>query len=256
MRTLRLSLKLQVSSAMNTFNQGIVAHLFEFWSEIGNQGGFTKTGQGFTSTLAPSNSWPSKVFITDSSKTDFEYIQRSMQNGILPNSLSIGEDETLIEKWKLNGFKETSRVKAMCLSSDQDHLRALPDDIVVVSSSKHALEFAAVASKAFGYTIHPSTINALLGHQQFHLYLGVHLGTYASCGMVYFDGDGNSGIHMIGVLPIYRGLGLGKRLAQALLSKAGASRTKKVFLVASKLGEPIYAKLGFETHGSLVSFRA
>ncbi|WP_422349557.1 GNAT family N-acetyltransferase [Flagellimonas sp.] len=240
---------------MDTLNQEIVAHLFEFWSEIGNQAEFTKTGQGYTSTLAPSHSWPSKVFITDSSKTDFEYIQRSMQNGILPNSLSIGEDKTLIEKLKLAGFKETSRVKAMCLLSDQNHPRGLPNAIVVVRNSKHALEFATTASKAFGYTIHPSTINALLGHQQFHLYLGMHLGTYASCGMVYFDGNGNSGIHMIGVLPIYRGLGLGKRLTQALLSKAGASRTKKVFLVASQLGEPIYAKLGFETYGSLVSFR-
>ena len=123
-----------------------------------------------------------------------------------------------------------------------------------LGNSDHASEFAAVASKAFGYTIYASTIRALLGHPQFHLYLGMHLGTYASCGIVYFDADGNSGIHMIGVLPAYRGLGLGKRFTQALLSKAGESETKKVYLVASKLGAPIYTKLGFETHGSLFSF--
>ena len=240
---------------MDTLNQEIVAHLFEFWSEIGNQAEFTKTGQGYTSILAPSHSWPSKVFITNSLIADFEHIYDGMQHGILPNSLSIGEDKTLIEKLKLTGFKETSRVKAMCLFSGKKHPCKLPDDIIVVRSLKHALEFATVASKAFGYTIHPSTICALLGHQQFHLYLGIHLGSYASCGIIYVDGIGNSGIHMIGVLPTYRGLGLGKRITQALLSTAVASRTNKVFLVASKLGAPIYAKLGFEPHGSLFSFK-
>ena len=87
MRTLRPLLKLQLYSVMNTLNQDIVAHLFEFWSEIGNIAGFTKAGQGYSATLAPSNSWPSKVCITNSNTPDFEQLHQDMGNGNLPNTL-------------------------------------------------------------------------------------------------------------------------------------------------------------------------
>ncbi|SHG57643.1 GNAT family N-acetyltransferase [Flagellimonas flava] len=241
---------------MESLNKDIVHHLFSFWSEIGVNGGFTFEEKGYTATLAPSFSWPSKIFFLNSQKIDFSRLFQDMKDGVLPNSLSIMDSPKLANELKRFGFQKTSLVKAMCLEVPKIPFQEVQNDITVVASSKHAQEFAEVASKAFGYNILGGTIEPLLNNNRFRLYLGKQDGLYASCGIVYFDTSGNAGIHMIGVPKAHRGLGLGKTMAQHLISVASNAATKKVYLVASKMGERIYAGMGFEAYGSLLSFKA
>jgi ribosomal protein S18 acetylase RimI-like enzyme len=86
------------------------------------------------------------------------------------------------------------------------------------------------------------------------LYLGKHIGSLASCGIVFLDKNNVSGIHMIGTIPECRGLGLGKAMTNKLIFEAYENKSSEVVLVASKAGERIYEKLGFIAYGTLKSY--
>ncbi|MEM9648132.1 MAG: GNAT family N-acetyltransferase, partial [Bacteroidota bacterium] len=179
---------------------------------------------------------------------------RDTKQGILPNSLAILDSPILSKKLIRQGFQQTSIVTAMSLEVPEISFQEVQNEIIAVTNSQHTQEFADVASKAFGYTILDGTIGPLLNNNRFRLYLGKYDDFFASCGIVYFDSDGTAGIHMIGVPEAHRGLGLGKIMTQHLISIASKSKTTKVYLVASKMGERIYTKMGFKAYGSLLSF--
>ncbi len=81
------------------------------------------------------------------------------------------------------------------------------------------------------------------------------MGAFVSCGIVFLDNNNVSGIHMIGTIQEYRGLGLGKAMTTKLMFEAYENKSSEVVLVASKAGEKIYAKLGFITQGNLKAIR-
>ena len=72
--------------------------------------------------------------------------------------------------------------------------------------------------------------------------------------MVLLDKNGISGLHMIGTISKYRGLGLGKIMTNKLLFESFQNKSEQVVLVASESGERIYSKLGFLTQGNLKSY--
>ena len=76
----------------------------------------------------------------------------------------------------------------------------------------------------------------------------------ASCGIVFVDNNKVSGIHMIGTIREYRGLGLGKAMTNKLIFEAYENKSCEVVLVASKAGERIYSKMGFIAYGALKSY--
>jgi len=80
------------------------------------------------------------------------------------------------------------------------------------------------------------------------------MGSLVSCGIVFLDNNNVSGIHMIGTIQDYRGLGLGKAMTTKLMFETYENKSSEVVLVASKAGERIYAKLGFMTQGNLKSY--
>ena len=114
--------------------------------------------------------------------------------------------------------------------------------------------FAIIASEAFGYNIYPSSLFGLLGANRVQLFIGRHKDDYVSCSILFLDSNKDSGLHMIGLKKDYRGLGLGKAMTSHLLHHAIKNKSEQVHLVASKLGSPIYHKLGFQNRGYLKSY--
>ncbi|MCK8521793.1 GNAT family N-acetyltransferase [Aquimarina sp. D1M17] len=232
-----------------------IQHQFEFWEYLGQVGGYLHHNDAYLF-LAPKNAtWPSKTFGLNEDKIDFEQLKIDVKKGTIPGSIALQQNNELENKLLKHGFKKTSTVEGMVLHIDgYSCLDEYDDDIIEVTTIKEVDAFAKISSKAFGYTIYSSTLEPLLRGDKVKLYIGKYQGNYVSCGIVFKDHYGNSGLHMIGALPEFRGLGLGKIMTKHLLSRAIRNKSKKVYLVASKLGTPIYDKLGFQNQGYLQSY--
>lgn len=236
-------------------NKEIIEHLFEFWKHIGHNGGFLKKEKGFNSTHPSKNSWPNKIFNVNVEDLDLNDLKQKILSKKLPNSVAVYEQESPRKILTSNGYGITSTLKAMALTTNgilYDNIKA--SDFLEVSSEHDAGLFADAASESFGYSVKPSTINPLYKDPAFKLYLGKYKDSFPSCGIVYLDKNGVSGIHMIGTKADHRGLGLGKKMTQLLVNEAIKNQSKKVYLVASQAGERIYTKMGFETYGVLESY--
>lgn len=237
-------------------NNYIINHLFDFWEYLGSQGGFFTNKNSYKYTSPSNMSWPSKVFGIDIKRLKIQQLASKMQEGTLPNTLGIIED-TFTENLLLSHhFKQTSVVKGMYLNLTQE-LKPIYNfhNIQEVITETEAIGFSTIASKSFGYKINPQTIISLLNDtSKIRLYLGKHKGSLVSCGIVFLDKNNVSGIHMIGTLLAYRGLGLGKVMTNKLIFEAYENKSSKVVLVASKAGERIYSKIGFIAYGTLKSY--
>lgn len=239
-------------------NNAIIDHLFEFWEHIGLNGGFLKKGRGFKYTAPNDSSWPYKVYGIDAVTLNFGKLYEKMKNGVLPISLGIAENEHTEGLLMAANFEKTSTVKSMLLKTDKTPrpVNNFPA-ITLVDTDEKATIFARVASNSFGYDISSSTLTPLVkNNTRIRMYIGTYNNNFVSCGMIYLDKNGVSGIHLIGTLSKYRGLGLGKTMATKLLYEAYKNQSKDVVLVASASGEKIYSKIGFITQGALKSYSA
>jgi ribosomal protein S18 acetylase RimI-like enzyme len=235
-------------------NKQIIEHLFEFWEQVAKHGGFLRNEDGFSTTYPMNNSWPSKIFGLEPKVLDIQKLKKAIDSDLLPNSISIiseQEKEILID----NGFDSSSSLTAMALDTSKRIWPPIDETLFKkVTTESEADIFANIASKAFGYPVLTSTIRNLIEIPSLQLFLGTYEASYVSCGLVFLDEIGVSGLHMIGTLSDFRGLGLGKTMTSLLIEKAIQNKSGQVYLVASKAGERIYSKMGFKAYGTVESF--
>jgi ribosomal protein S18 acetylase RimI-like enzyme len=81
-----------------------------------------------------------------------------------------------------------------------------------------------------------------------HIYVERHGGEPVAC-LIIVDWDGHSDVQMVAVVPAARGAGLAGKLLAHGLADAAERGSKSVTLIATKLGYPVYRKLGFEDVG-------
>ncbi|KAA1245429.1 GNAT family N-acetyltransferase [Aquimarina sp. RZ0] len=229
-----------------------IQHQFEFWSHIGQVGGYFHQYEGFSSLSPKDATWPSKIF---NLKTHhIERLKGNIEGYKLTKSVAVAENEHIEALLKTQGFIPTSSVEAMTMKVQLKTVYTEYPEIEKVTDEIGAKTFAKIASEAFRYSIYNSTINPLIQNEKVQLFLGKYKGNYVSCGIVFQDSNGDSGLHMIGAKKEYRGLGLGKKMTEHLLSIALRNHSQYIHLVASKLGAPIYHKLGFQNRGYLKSY--
>ena len=235
-------------------NQNITDHLAEFWNEIGKSAGILQQHEGFMAIRPDGNSWPSKVFAVQPSSLTLELLKSGISNNQLPNAILV-ESEPTKELLTSTGFQVISSLKAMALNAYDGNLQKLDNtQFETVTTKQQAREFARIAAESFDYPVLATTVEALLEQPRFHMFLGKHEDNFGSCGMLYLDKKDVCGFHMIGALPNFRGKGLGKSMTQLLLNKTVAMGYRKIYLVASKSGAPIYSKLGFESFGNVETY--
>jgi len=233
----------------------IINNLFELWKHIGANGQFLNSTEEYSYVMPNNNSWPSKVFELRESQINFKELYQKMENGGVPNSISILENEELETQLLAHKLMLKSSVIGMYLDlQEKDKPNNNFTSIEKVDDNLKAVEFAKIASISFGYEILSSTIISLINSAQLKLFIGQHNKKYVSCGMVLQDKNRISGIHMIGTISEYRGLGLGKTMTNKLLLESYKNGSNQVVLVASESGERIYSKIGFITQGNLKSY--
>lgn len=233
----------------------IFTNLFEFWTFIGAQSGFLEQHVNYTLTNPKDNTWPTKIFdLTPNSDLILE-LKNKIQTNQLPNTISIRNnsiDEALLLQQQ---FKETSYIKGMELDLSPDKKpQAVFSSVHLVTDLEHVNAFATIIAESFGHTLLSSTIMSLLNNDRIKLFIGKYENNYVSCGMIYKDLNGISGLHMIGTKSNFQGKGLGKLMTNRLLQEAFINKSKKVVLIASVAGERIYSKMGFVQNGSLKSY--
>jgi len=236
-------------------NKQIIAHLFELWEQIGKHTDSFNKERGFAFTKPEPNSWPSKVYNIEVGQINIKDVQRRIRTGEIPNSIGIPECENTKQLLESNNFCSTSKVKAMAMSTEQLYYDDIDEsEFTLVDSKNKACIFAKTASASFGYLVDTSVVQSLINKENMQLFLGRCKDDFPSCGMVYLDQNGISGIHMIGTRAEFQGLGMGKKMTRFLINQSIKSNSNMVFLVASEAGERIYHKLGFATYGNLESF--
>jgi len=72
-----------------------------------------------------------------------------------------------------------------------------------------------------------------------------------ACAVVILPADGDASVWDVATLPEARGRGLTTRLLHRALWDARAEGCDMSSLQATKLGEPVYARLGYRSHGAL-----
>jgi hypothetical protein len=233
----------------------IINNLFELWKHIGTNGQFLYSTEQYSHVKPKNHSWPSKVFELKESETNFKELYHNIENGSIPNSISILENEALETQLLECKFILKSIVKGMYLNLlEKDKPINNFTSIEKIDNEVKAIQFAKIASISFGYEVLSSTIIPLTNSSKLKLFIGKYNNDYASCGMVLLDKNEISGLHMIGTMPKYRGLGLGKIMTNKLLFESFENKSKQVVLVASESGERIYSKLGFITQRNLKSY--
>lgn len=101
-----------------------------------------------------------------------------------------------------------------------------------------------IGSQAFNYSIESHVIKSLLDKKNITLYLMTISGKAIGAAMLLHS-ENCSGVHQVGVLPNHQGKGYAKAIMLALIEECRILGVQHLVLQASKVGLPLYKKLGF-----------
>lgn len=95
---------------------------------------------------------------------------------------------------------------------------------------------------------------ATLGYDDpLYQYLAWLDGEPAAAATLILD-DVHSGIFNVATLPALRGRSIGSAITVHALHEARAAGRQSALLIASEMGEPVYRRLGFQTHGTVSEY--
>lgn len=179
------------------------------------------------------------------------------------------ENDNLLEAaLQAKGFLPVLMQTGMYLNlADSNHNTACAQEIHNVETPAQIAEWTHIASTSFGYDIDEPVIATLPKQPDIELLLVHDIENKIAPAAEKFDqpqgiatalllttGD-TLGVHMVGVLPNGRGRGIAMQLMQAIIGKAKQQGCKTITLQASKAGEGIYRKLGFQAHFAMRCFK-
>lgn len=229
-----------------------IEHQFDFWTNLGKAGGYIHQHDGYTILLPPQGLWPSKTF--NIQNTSVTKLKTEILKNKIPNAFALDANDGLNQILIDCNFNKLSVVEGMSVKVSSNLVFKESSKIIMVEDELGIDIFSSIASSAFGYDIHPTALLGLLKEINTQLFIGKHKTEFVSCGILYLDKKGDSGLHMIGTKKEQRGLGLGKEMTLHLLSNALKNNSDEIHLVASKFGAPIYRKYGFTNKGYLNSY--
>ena len=119
--------------------------------------------------------------------------------------------------------------------------------IAEVPTSEQLVAFREAAFRGFGYPVAAAHIflnDRLLGLPGVHLYAGRVDGVVVATSVLVAT-SGVGGIYWVATLEEQRGRGYGEALTWAAVSGGHAAGCRVASLQASKLGRPVYARMGF-----------
>jgi len=234
-------------------NNIIIDNLFEFWSYIGKQNNIYTETSDYKAVSVINSDWPKRIYAIEDKIENYEEIIKLSNQELLPNTITLHRQTDLINVNKIQlRFIQTN----MCLDlKSYTNKITTNENIFQVVTKEDAFEFANIASKSFGYEVDNEIIfNICKKTNRIKIFIYKEENISYGCGIIFFDKSNVAGLHMIGTIPNGRGKGIGKSMTEKLIDEAIIGKSEYCVLNASKLGEPIYEKLGFKTFGLLENY--
>lgn len=167
------------------------------------------------------------------------------------------QDGDLEEYLLANGYETRFGMPCMSVTEPLPE-RSAPEGmrIETMTTAQHARDFVAASAAAYSIVLPEKHIYALFAKPEALLREDI-LGAIAyrgeepvAAGFAFMSGEG-AGLYWIGARPDAGRNGLGTLMTVLTTNMAFARGAKVVTLQASKFGEPIYQRLGFETYDQL-----
>jgi len=161
-----------------------------------------------------------------------------------------------------NGFSKIEEPACMAVNLDDLNVanRAPKGfSITEVKNSKTLKTWCRVAAASFGVpdqvipSIYDWYVREMQMEQPVRFFLGMLDGKPVATSQ-YFLGEGVCGLYFVGTLPEARNKGIGFSITQKPLMEAKKLGFRAGILQASKMGRPMYLKLGFKEYGKMESY--
>jgi ribosomal protein S18 acetylase RimI-like enzyme len=171
------------------------------------------------------------------------------------------QDGDLEEYLRDNEYEERFQIPCMSVTKPL-HARETPDGVRIetMSSAKHLNDFVEVSVLAYAMLGLPEVhTRAMFSKPEAMLdknIVGIiaYRGEEPLATSVAFTTGECAGLYWIGTRPNAQRLGLGALLTVESTNRAFDAGAKAVTLQASKFGEPVYQRLGFETYDKLTRY--
>jgi GNAT superfamily N-acetyltransferase len=157
---------------------------------------------------------------------------------------------------------ETSAAMALDMKDfNFESSSGLQIEIRPVSNHKELEQFLQVLRRSFHMPLYAAEAlfslfngTSLVENSKIYHYLGLYKGKTVGCASLFCTAEA-AGIYYVGVLPVMRGMGIGKKMTIHCLKIAGKLGYKISVLRASNLGETVYRQLGFKDYGQFQFYR-
>lgn len=241
--------------------QYIINNLYEFWHYVGKKSGKLIIDTNFEAIMLVDSDWPKKIFKLKEITNDptlIRDIAGEIKQQKLPNAITL--TETMAQKYSgqllEEGFSPSIRQQGMIIKLQGFQPSNINENyqFAHVKTNKEAGQFAEIASQSFKYRVDDTIVSSLLESNRVKIFIGYHETVPAFCGLIFFDDSNFAGLHMIGTLPQFRGMGLATVMTNKLLEECIKDGKQYCVLHASAAGEPIYSKLGFERVKEVITY--
>ena len=136
------------------------------------------------------------------------------------------------------------------MAAELDRFEARPSPQVDIRPGASAVEVARINDAAYGYDGDFEEMLTTLPEGSYELYVARVDGEPWACTGAFRHGD-NCDITLVATLPEARGRGLATELMKRALADARELGCSTTTLVATKMGEPIYERLGYRSLGRI-----
>ncbi len=258
-----------------TINQLNITNLTGLWNKYGANP--IESIHGVT--LHGNRSWPNRYWfeITDSEQVDNltpDQLQKTLDKliNLVPSSKMLpilplvnGSEKInkAINEWLQqyldnNNWQLTLEQTAMYLDLESYLCNSAANNnqlnVQKISSVEDIKAWVTVCEEAFGYSIDQSVIEHVKNHSEIQLLLA-HINNQPVATALTYITQGIVGIHQVGVRKNQQGKGIAKQLMEKIIEQNKLDNKKLVVLQASKVGKPLYDRLGFGVLFEIGSFK-
>ncbi len=242
---------------MSDLTEQVSANLLDFYRYVAVKTGIPHGQEQFLWVRNDDGKWPKWVIGQDFDLAAFdiraqETIAR-MKDHELPAYWNLlpgkeqGRLRTILEN---NGFREIYRWTGMWydMTCHEPREHSIPGLVIKeVSAHEDLSSFVSVINHTIleASRMEMSLAEKLLGEERFRMVIGIYGGEVVSVSALFISGD-IAGIYFVATLEEARNKGIGSAVTGKCLDIAACNGVKKVILHASRMGEPVYRRLGFK----------
>jgi hypothetical protein len=236
-----------------SIDQQNIHNLTALWNKYGTK----SIAHEGNSTLLATLGWPYRSWLEGENNLALQISATPKSHRItswpypLPKANNVAPISRLDENWHLE-FEQTAmylKLNEITLPTEQQNNL----DLRIVKDAESLTQWLQISSEAFGYEMDQEVFKPLLTDCDIEIYLGYLNQKPAVSALLYKTGN-VTGLHQMGVKKAFQGQNAAKSAMYLLLARAQQQRSEFMVLQASKMGLPLYLKLGFQAQFKLLNF--